>query len=578
MTRLADILRSGIAVAISCAAGPRPFALRAPLVVDDDTRRVSIACRPEPSAKEPARARCAPAEYVSPFVWDQVDNLVFAPVSRALSIEVSGEAANATSLDEVADSAWFDNRIGATPLSIAQRTLGACAPEDLLPDEVADGSWIVDHGKDNGSTLGFRVDVPGKGIYMLKADDAGVPERASAASVIGAALYNAAGFSTTCEQVVLVGRAQLTLKPGLTVTSNAGVTVPFDAAALDAALASSTQVAGRARMQASKWLPGLPLGPFRYIGVRDDDPNDVIAHEDRRELRGSRLLAAWINHWDAREQNSMDLWLADDAGKPRSSPGYVRHYIIDTSDTIGGALTSRAASLRLGKAYLVSLRDVMLDFVTFGALERPWDRARPVIGREKFGLFSERDFDPEGWRGVYPNPAMQRMTERDGAWMARIIARFTADDIRAIAGAGRFSDPRDTEYLVQVLLDRQHAILARYLTRLSPLSDVHLIGTDQLCAVDLARSSKLFPAERFHYRVVEIGAGRRIELAVTPAPDGRVCFHPEPLAPGAVPDAAVERRVQFEIDNGTAAGPLEVHAYDLGPRGMFVVGLERRVR
>jgi hypothetical protein len=564
-----------MAIVISCAGGPRPFPLRAPLVTDGDTHLVSVPCQPEPTAKEAGRVRCAPSEYVSPYVWDYVDNLVFAPVSRALAIEVTGEAANATSLDEVVDSSWFDNRIGAAPLSSEQRTLGACRPEDRLPDEVADGAWLVDHGKDNGSTEGFRVDVPGHGLYMLKADDAGVPERASAASVIGAALYNAAGFSTTCEQVVLIRRAQLALKPGLITTSNAGLSVAFDAAALDAVLASSTQVAGRTRMQASKWLPGLALGPFRYLGVRDDDPNDVIAHEDRRELRGSRLLAAWINHWDAREQNSMDLWLARDDKQPRSSPGYVRHYIIDTSDAIGGGITSPAATLRLGQAYLVSLPDIALDFVALGALDRPWDRARVEPGHEKFGIFSARDFVPERWRGLYPNPAMLRMTERDGAWMARIIARFTADDIRAIAATGRFADAGDTEYLARVLIDRQHAILARYLARLSPLADVHAVGADQLCAVDLARSSAALPADRFHYRVVEIAAGQRIELAATLGPGGLVCFHPRSLARSELAGDASARRVVFEVRNGTAAGPLEIHSYDLGARGMFVVGLKR---
>jgi hypothetical protein len=164
-----------------------------------------------------------------------------------------------------------------------------------------------------------------------------------------------------------------------------------------------TQVGPRTRMQASKWLPGLAIGPFRYVGSRGDDPNDVVPHEDRRELRGSRLLAAWMNHWDAREQNTMDAWLASDAKHSHSSPGYVRHYIIDTSDVVGGGLETPAATLRLGYADLLSLTDIGLDFVSLGLIERPWDRAKSMPGREKFGVFSALDFDPSRWRGLYPN-------------------------------------------------------------------------------------------------------------------------------------------------------------------------------
>ncbi len=565
--------RAALILLLGCG-GPRPFPLRAPLAVDTDTHPVSVPCRPDPTAKEPLRVNCAPEEYISPFIWDQIDNVSFARLSRLLSVDVVGEAANATSLDEVADSAWFDNRIGVRPLTDEQQTLGACKPEDLLEHDAADGSWVVDHGKDDGSTLGFRVTIPGKGEYMLKADDAGLAERASAASVIGASLYEAAGFSTTCEQVVVIRRGQLTLLPKLVVTNNSGITKPFDDKALDKVLASSTQVGTSVRMQASKWLPGLALGPFRYVGLREDDPNDIISHQNRRELRGSRLLAAWMNHWDAREQNTMDVWFASNPKEKRSSPGYVRHFILDTSDVIGGAADPLALARRLGFSYNLDFGDVLTDFVTFGLLERPWDRAHPKAGREKFGMYSVRDFDPERWITLYPNPAMLRMTERDGAWMARIIARFTPANIRTIVAAGRFSDPTDAEYVANVLLERQHRILARYLMKLSPLADVHAVA-DQLCAVDLARASGVLPPAAFHYEASERGAGQRIALAVTPGEDGTLCFRPQPVAAAGLADNARGRIVTFEVRNGTKAGPLEIHTYDLGTRGMFVVGLTR---
>jgi len=569
--------RASVAVCVlvtACGGPPRRFALREPLTTDTDLRPVSIACRPDPSAKDARRVTCAPREYASPFAWNQIDNVVFAPLSRLLSIDVAGEAGNANSLDEVADSAWFENRIGARTLEPAQTALGACQPEDVLPTEVADGEWLIEHGKSNGSTPGFRVMVPGKGLYMLKGDDRSQPERASAASVIGAAIYHAAGFATSCEQVVLVKRAQLKLMPGLFTTDNSGGKLPLDDKAVDAVLASSTQVGDRTRMQASKWLSGYALGPFRYEHTREDDPNDVIDHENRRELRGSRLLAAWLNHWDSREQNSMDMWLATDAKHERSSPGYVRHYILDTSEAFGGTADPHTLTIRLGFSYMVDLRDIVFDLATVGLVERAWDRTRTEPRREKFGFFSGRDFEPASWKGLYPNPAFVRMSERDGAWMARIIARFTPADVRAIVTAGQFSDPADVDYLTQVLVERQRRILVRYLARRSPLADVHG-DADQLCAVDLARLRGVFPAERFRYTVVERGVGAPSSLVATPSPAGVVCFTPRPSAPAGLSDDDDRRAVIFEVRNGTSAGPLEIHAVDLGARGVRVVGLLR---
>ncbi|NIW47138.1 MAG: hypothetical protein GWN30_21030, partial [Gammaproteobacteria bacterium] len=59
-------------------------------------------------------------------------------------------------------------------------------------------------------------------------------------------------------------------------------------------------------------------------GIRDDDLNDVIPHQHRRELRGLRVVAAWLNHFDTKANNTLDVYVED---------GYVRHYLIDFGST-----------------------------------------------------------------------------------------------------------------------------------------------------------------------------------------------------------------------------------------------------
>lgn len=545
------------ALLLGCAS-PANFPLKEPLRRDPDQM---------PVQREPE-------EYFSPFAWDGANQIVFRPTARFFAVDPAGPAENVNALDEVPDSSWFENRLGVHHMTAAEVTRGAC-PEKQLDPTAADGSWVIDKGKDNGANPGFRVNVPGLGKFMLKSDPAGEPDRATGATSVASRVYHAIGFHSPCDTVVYFRKELLKLEPGLTVTNNEGVTSAFDQKRLDKVLAGAAHRDGLVRMVASAWLPGKPLGPYKYDGLRGDDPNDIIPHEDRRELRGARLVAAWLAHFDSREQNTMDVFLPLDPKRPKG-PGYVRHYIIDIGDAFGSQWADDGISRRLNHSYVLDVPYIAEDFVTLGTIERPWERNRKQGGL--FGYFSAKDFDPEFWRGEYPNPAFGRMTEADGAWMARILARFTNDLVQAAVEVGKY-DALHERYLIETLILRRDLILKRYLSRLSPLANV---AADEkgVCAWDLARQTGVVPNEPLSFRARAYRGEDRTptrELKLYTVNTPRVCVQlPHASFASGVAPGDARRYVVVDIDNGFAKGPLRVHLYDLGAsKGYRLVGIER---
>jgi hypothetical protein len=558
-----------------CGGGVRRFPLRAPVWRDADLDPISGHCRPDP--KKPEKSICGPSEYESSFSWDAADNTVFRPISQFFAVDPGGPAVNVNSMDEVPTSSWFVNRLGSRPLTDDELARGYCDEKVLDPEHDKAGSWVIDQGKANGANPGFRINVEGVGRFMLKSDPPDQPERATGADAITARFYYASGWWAPCVNIVYVRPELLKLKPGLEVTDNKGVTKPFDQAALATILRTGSQRDGLVRMEASRWIPGRSVGPFTYAGTKWDDPNDVIPHEDRRDLRGARVIASWMNHFDSREQNSMATWMPDEKNP---EVGHVRHWYIDMGDCFGSEWDWEGISKRLGHAYYLDVPYVAEDFLTLGFITRPWDRARRSRDGEIFGFFSARDFDPEMWRGGYPNPTFNRMDEHDAAWATRIISRFTLEDIERIVAKGDYTQAKHTNFLVAQLLLRQEAILKRYFAKLSPVADLQVKGT-QLCGTDLAKKTGTFDPDEFHYRA-RMYSGESLDDArplATPAvtDNGTVCASlVHVAADGGVPDDSPARYVVVDVQNGKAKGPLRAHLYDLGPtKGFRLVGIER---
>ncbi len=567
------LLVSGVLVLVGCGGGTRHFPLKDPVWRDTDLNPVNVKCEKRPTEKEPDHVSCAPDIYVSPLAWDAADNTVFRPFAKIWEVDPPKEAVNVNAFDEVPDSAWFTNRIGKKHPTLDELTRGPCAEDDMLdPENAKAGDYVIDQGKPNGASPGFRVKIGGKKKYMFKTDFAREPERPSAAAVIGTKFYHAVGFNTSCEQVQYVDTKLLKLTPGLKVTANDGVTRPFDEKALEKLLHDAVKSPdGKVRFQASAWLKGYLLGPFKYERTRSDDPNDIIPHENRRDLRGGRVLAAWLHHFDAREQNSMDAWMAVDSKNPESSPGMVKHFYLDTSDCLGSEWDWDGVSRRMGDSYLLDFQDIGVDFITLGVIERPWERKKRTPGMEMFGYFHWDEFDPDRWVNEYPNPAFGRATEHDNAWMARILSRFDRADIKAIVELGKFSNPEATEFMTEVLEQRLRKILTRYLLKLSPIADPTVDGKETVCATDLARRRLVRPEQEFTYEAEMSSDRGKSSLRVETKAEGGLCVTLPHVASDAAPGYVV-----VSIKNGASKGKVELHLYDQGPNtGYKVVGLVR---
>ena len=365
-----------------------------------------------------------------------------------------GEARNINTLDELPDSAWFTNRHGRQRMSRAELMRGP--NRDTGPDP--SGVWTIIGGKRGGLTPGFEMMDAGGVRYVIKLDPVGLPELSSSAEVIATKLFHAIGYNVPENHIVEVHPDVFQIDPEAEITDEFGERRRLTPGRLRQLLASVPRgLDGRVRVTASRYLEGVPIGPFLYQGTRSDDPNDIIPHEDRRELRGLRLFAAWMNHDDVRAQNTLDTWIAD------GDTHYVRHHLIDFGSTFGSGTVDLQLP-NLGFHYWLDMDLVKRNALGFG-FHTPRYRTVAWPNFPKYasvGRFESDAFDPHDWKPDYPNPAFARMTDRDAGWAASIIAAFTADDLHAIVSTGQLSDPDQERYFYDTLVARQQKVLQAY--------------------------------------------------------------------------------------------------------------------
>ena len=319
-------------------------------------------------------------------------------------------AGNVNTIDEVPDSSWFTNRILRGRLGTTSSRAAPIPARRPIPER-----WVVIREKSAGASPGFTATDASGETWFISFDSPRNPEAATGAMVVankillGARLQpggdlphegGSRGWSRSIRPRRSAARTARRRRCGATI-SNA----VFERAA--------KSPDGTYRAAAGRQLSGKVLGPFRYEGTRPDDPNDVVDHEHRRELRALRVFGAWTNLTDLKSGNTLDTLVTV------NGRSVVRHYLQDVGSTFGiGA--NGPHDYDEGFEYVYQGVASRKRLATLGFALSPWQTADypnfPSIGR-----FESDKFDPTKWKPHSPTTGYMEMqptmrSGRRGGW------------------------------------------------------------------------------------------------------------------------------------------------------------------
>ena len=398
-------------------------------------------------------------------IYDEARNLLGNPGDP----NMNRRAMSINTVDEVPDSSWFTNRIlGGTAMSADDVAKGANTGNGPAP-----GKWMVSSGKSDGVTPGFTIIDEAGTRWFIKFDPPDWREMATGAEVAVTKLFYALGYHVPENYITKLRREVLVITEKSTITMADGGQRRLTDLDIDRLLRMAARdTDGSYRVIASKGLSGRPVGPFLYVDTRSDDPNDVVPHEHRRELRALRVFSAWTNHVDSKAVNSLDTVVTENGRQ------VVRHHLIDFGATMGSA-SIRPREYDEGHRYIFDPGPTVLGILGLG-LYIPSYHFISYPDFPSVGRFSAEGFDPPDWKPRMPNPAFRRARPDDTFWAARRVMAFTDDMIRAAVKTGEYLDPAAEKHIADTLIARRDAIGRAWLTNVNPVVDPVLDGSGTL--------------------------------------------------------------------------------------------------
>lgn len=440
----------------------------------------------------------APKERVYNRSLYHMDGFIVRRLTRAMDMPDKVRAQDVNALDEVPDSTWFTNRIGVRDLSLDEIRKGPNehpSPFDNLP-------ITITGAKEGGTAIGFVVEDGKGGKYLLKFDVKGFPEMETAAHVIGHRILWAAGYNVPEDHLGYLTKDQIKLDPKARLKDAFGKKTPLTWERINRALDMVEKTEdGRIRVLLSRFVPGKVIGPYAREGKRGDDPNDRIAHEKRRTLRGQVPLFSWLAHTDLQEDNTLDSFIpaSDAKGEKR---GHVVHYLIDFGKALG-VMNNSNNWKTVGYTYRFDFAASFATFLTLGTWDRPWDNIEQPPYRG-VAVFEGDHFDPKRWKPNSIYFPFEDADKFDGFWGAKIAMRFTPEMLAAVIDEAKLTDPGARRYMLETLIKRQRIVGRYWFGQVTPIDRLTVTpettGGVSLCFDDLEQLYG-FTDERLSYSV-----------------------------------------------------------------------------
>jgi hypothetical protein len=474
-------------------------------------------------------------------------------------------ARNVNSIDEVPDSSWFTNRIVARPVSVEEAVRGPLTGMGPAP-----GMWTITRPKDVGAAPGFTMQDSKGETWFVSFDAKGYPDAATGAIIVANKIFWTLGYWQVENHLVQIKPDQLIISETAMVRVPSGNRRRMKQSDLSDVFRRAHRSAdGSYRAVAGRGLPGRTLGGFRYHGTRPDDPNDIVPHEHRRELRALKVFGAWTNLVDMKAGNTLDTLITE------KGRGLVRHYLQDVGSTFGtGANGPREYDE--GWEYLYEGGRTRTKLLLLGFPVESW-RTISYVDNKSVGRFEGTAFDPASWKPRVPTAAFLRARPDDDFWAARRVMAFSDEMIRAIVKTGQYSDPEAEQLLGDVLIQRRDKIGQAYLTAVSPLVDFALDAGGRLTFENAAVVARAVSAPAEGYSVSwwqfnnDTGESTPIGSPTRSTGGEAQASAPLPSAPGSFLKLQVS---VVQPSPGIAAAPVDVYFRRTGD-GWRLVGLER---